>query len=233
MDDKNNGRVFVAGGSGLVGTSLIKSLKAYKNVVQIGRKIPLNSNPSWEHVVTGDLGSVDLQHQASNTSSNSPSLGFICLGTTKKQAGSNAGLWYVDHDLVVHLAQQMHLAGVKHIGIVSSYGANASSVSHYLRCKGTMEQAVSEIGFDSIVFARPGPLVGEREQPRSDEKAVQAVLKVLNPLMLGPLSKLKPVKSKDVAKALFNKVKSLSRKPHKHAGTTIKYLHYRDIVTGS
>ncbi|MDG2663881.1 oxidoreductase, partial [Vibrio parahaemolyticus] len=52
------------------------------------------------------------------------------------------------------------------------------------------------------VFVRPGPLVGQRQSPRMDEKLVQTLFKVIRPLMLGKLSNFLPIRAEDVAKAM-------------------------------
>ncbi|UUM31838.1 oxidoreductase [Vibrio japonicus] len=131
-----------------------------------------------------------------------PEYGFISLGTTKKQAGSNQALEKVDFELVSRVAQQMKVIGVKKLCVVSSLGASAHSPSHYLRCKGKMELALEQMGFDKLVFVRPGPLVGIRDNPRSDEQMVQSVLSVLKPLMIGSLANFIPIHASDVAKAM-------------------------------
>ncbi|MCM0147512.1 NAD(P)H-binding protein [Photobacterium galatheae] len=133
-----------------------------------------------------------------------PELGFICLGTTKKKAGGKAGLKAVDVELVKSVARSMQQLGVKHLIVISSLGASPYSPSFYLRCKAEMEQALSEFGFSHCVFVRPGPLTGEREQPRQDEILTQKVLEVLQPLLIGPLSQLSPIPAEDVARAMFN-----------------------------
>jgi hypothetical protein len=66
-----------------------------------------------------------------------------------------------------------------------------------------MEMAIERMGFEQVVFVRPGPLVGLREQPRTDERIIQATFKVLRPLMLGPLAKLIPIKAEHVSKAML------------------------------
>ena len=96
----------------------------------------------------------------------------------------------------------MKVLGVTHLAVVSSYGASVRSLSHYLRCKGKMEMAIERLGFEHITFVRPGPLVGLRDTPRTDEAIVQVVLKSLRPLMFGKLAKLIPIQASEVAKAM-------------------------------
>ena len=102
----------------------------------------------------------DLQVTSWDDTNATPKLGVICLGTTKKKAGSKEALRKVDVELVSQVAQSMKFLGVQRVAVVSSYGASPDSYSHYLRCKGQMEQNLKRIGFKQLFIARPGPLVG-------------------------------------------------------------------------
>lgn len=190
----------VAGATGLIGTELIKQMLEEDPVTRIyalsRRELP------FFHPKLEVLQNKQLQVQEWDTDKPSPKYGFICLGTTIKQAGSKQELERVDYELVCDVAQTMKVVGVTHLAVVSSYGASVRSLSHYLRCKGKMEMAIERLGFEHITFVRPGPLVGLRDTPRTDEAIVQVVLKSLRPLMFGKLAKLIPIQASEVAKAM-------------------------------
>ncbi|KPH28173.1 nucleoside-diphosphate sugar epimerase [Vibrio coralliilyticus] len=190
----------VAGATGLIGTELIKQMLEEDPVTRIyalsRRELP------FFHPKLEVLQNKQLQVQKWDADKPSPKYGFICLGTTIKQAGSKQGLERVDYELVCDVAQTMKVLGVTHLAVVSSYGASVRSLSHYLRCKGKMEMAIERMGFEHITFVRPGPLVGLRDTPRTDEAIVQVVLKSLRPLMFGKLAKLIPIQASEVAKAM-------------------------------
>lgn len=192
--------VIAAGCTGLIGNELIKQLLDQDPVTRIyalsRRELP------FFHSKLNVIQHPQLQVQQWQEDDPRPEYGFICLGTTLKQAGSKQALEKVDFELVCDVAQEMKLLGVKRLAVVSSYGASAHSLSHYLRCKGRMELAIERLGFEKIVFARPGPLKGLREQPRRDEIVVQTMASVLKPLMLGPLATFIPIDAADVAKAM-------------------------------
>ncbi|BDU37407.1 NAD(P)H-binding protein [Vibrio nigripulchritudo] len=191
----------VAGGSGLVGHELMMLLlkeDAISQVHSLGRRpINLSHSKLKEHI------HVDLAITNWDDETPSPELGFICLGTTLKQAGSKEKLAQIDVDLVCNVAQEMKLVGVKKLAVVSSYGAGPESFSHYLKCKGKMETAVSKMGFEQVVFVRPGPLKGERVTPRTNELVTESLLKVLSPLLIGKLHNFKPIDAKDVAQSML------------------------------
>ena len=52
--------------------------------------------------------------------------------------------------------------------VISAVGANKSSLNFYLKTKGIMEEEVRKIGFKTILFARPGHLLGPRDKSRVD-----------------------------------------------------------------
>jgi uncharacterized protein YbjT (DUF2867 family) len=132
---------------------------------------------------------------------------FIALGTTIKVAGSQAAFRAVDFDAVVAVAKAAKAAGATRLGVVSAMGAKARSSVFYNRVKGDMEDALSGLGFDTLVFARPSLLIGDRAalgQPvRSGEEAGEKVARCLGPLIP---ANYRPISVKCVAKALLKSV---------------------------
>ena len=51
---------------------------------------------------------------------------------------------------------------------------------------------------------RPSFLIGNRKEKRFGEKVGIFLFKLLSPLFLGPLKKMKPIQSKKVAQAMIN-----------------------------
>ncbi len=193
--------VIVAGATGLIGNQLIQQMlneRAIDKIYALSRS-PLN----FESLKLETILDPRLRVLEWNAQKPKPTKGYICLGTTKKQAGSNQALEDIDFQLVCEVANSMKLLGVKHLCVVSSYGANARSRSHYLRCKGRMESALEKMQFEHITFMRPGPLSGQRIIPRKDEVIVQAILKIVRPLMLGPLARLVPIPANMVATTML------------------------------
>lgn len=203
----DNSVVMIAGGTGLIGSHAINLMldeAAVSRIYALGRR-PLTFEHGNADKIT-NLVNQDLQVNEWNEALPTPTLGLICLGTTIKQAGSKEALEKVDFELVCHAAQTMQLLGVQRLAVVSSYGADPQSPSHYLRCKGHMEQTLTRMGFEQLLILRPGPLVGVRNIPRTDEKWLQSILKVARPLMFGKLKSLIPIQASDVAKAALFKL---------------------------
>ena len=203
MDNFGDGaNVIIAGASGLVGGELLNQLLLHPSVRTVYALVrsPLDNN----HTKLKQIQDAKLRVNRWDDSQPFPELGFICLGTTLKQAGSKQALAQVDFELVCQVAQTMKRLGVKRIGVVSSYGAKADSFSHYLRCKGKVEQEILGMGFDRVVFVRPGPLAGKRVRPRKDEVIIGKILSLIDPLLIGPLTNFKPIQARQVACALLH-----------------------------
>jgi uncharacterized protein YbjT (DUF2867 family) len=132
---------------------------------------------------------------------------FIALGTTIAVAGSQAAFRAVDLDAVLALARAARAAGVRRLGVVSAMGADAKSQVFYNRVKGEMELAVSALGFDTVVIARPSLLDGERDalgQPtRRGEQFALKVMRLLKPLIP---HNYRAISDTQVAKALVEAV---------------------------
>jgi uncharacterized protein YbjT (DUF2867 family) len=134
---------------------------------------------------------------------------FIALGTTISVAGSQAAFRAVDLDAVLALARAARAAGVRRLGVVSAMGADAKSKVFYNRVKGEMEQAVSALGFDTVVIARPSLLDGERvalgQPTRRGEQLALKVMRLLKPLIP---SNYRAISDTHVAKALVEAVQA-------------------------
>ena len=88
---------------------------------------------------------------------------ICCLGTTIKVAGSQLAFKHVDLELVSHFAKAAKRAGVTCLVMVSAAGASEASRFFYSRVKAMAEHAVEQLGFDSLVIARPSLLLGDRD----------------------------------------------------------------------
>jgi uncharacterized protein YbjT (DUF2867 family) len=140
---------------------------------------------------------------------------YIALGTTIKVAGSQQAFRAVDFDAVLAVAKAARAAGAKRLGVVSAMGANPRSGIFYNRVKGEMEDAVSALGYTSVVLARPSFLLGDREslgQPgRSGEGFALTLTRWLRPVLP---ANYRAVEATQVAKALIHALQ------HATPGTT-------------
>ena len=186
----------IAGATGLTGKHLLEFLLAdarYASVHALVRKAALQPHPKLsEHVI--DFESPSKLPKADDA--------FCCLGTTIRQAGSQAAFRKVDFDYIVNFATAAKTAGVKRFLVVSALGANAKSGVFYNRVKGEMENALKAMNFESLHIFRPSFLLGERAEARAGERLGIKVFSALAPLMIGPARRVRPVEAKTVARAM-------------------------------
>ncbi|WGY46761.1 NAD(P)H-binding protein [Vibrio sp. ABG19] len=194
--------VMIAGASGLVGSHTLDQLLRHAAIDQV---IALTRFPlKVQHDKLSEVISPVLDTKDGVKAAITIQLGIIALGTTLKQAGSKSALELVDYTLVCQVAQRMKEAGVTRLAVVSSYGARPDSMSHYLRCKGRAEQTISQMGFEQVIFVRPGPLLGKRKEIRSSELWLQRFMTFGRYLMLGELKNFIPISAKDVAAVMID-----------------------------
>jgi uncharacterized protein YbjT (DUF2867 family) len=187
--------VWVAGGSGLVGGELVQLLLgdgAFERVIAAGRRpLPLQHEKLRS-------ATVDFADPASFEALDAPDAAFCCLGTTIKKAGSPEAFRGVDHGAVLGFAKAALARGARVFLHVTALGADAGSRALYNRVKGEVEEAVAELGFESVYTFRPSILDGEREESRPLERVGLAVGRALAPL----LGKYRPTRARAVAEAM-------------------------------
>ena len=204
----------IAGATGLVGQEILQLLLAderYSLVHTVGRRAPgIQHSKLMAHI------------SASLTDWTSPAVDdvFIALGTTIKVAGSKAAFKAVDGDAVVALVRAARTAGASRLAVVSAMGASPTSSVFYNQVKGEMENAVSQLGFDVLVIARPSLLAGRRDalgQPeRIAEKLSLVAFKWLKPLIP---NNYRSIDARCVAQALVDKLNT-----KRNAGEKAKHV---------
>ena len=195
----------VLGATGLVGKTLVEQLcrdHRYQTVTCLLRKplpkgfftVNANNADKVQPIVVDFENLEDYQGYFGSQHI------YVCLGTTIKKAGSKSAFRKVDFEYV-HIAAQLARAqrAVSFVWI-SAVGANAKSNNFYLRVKGELENAIFAMsGLDNACAVRPSLLLGEREEMRPAEKLAGVLSPFLSPLLVGRLSKYKPIEAADVA----------------------------------
>jgi uncharacterized protein YbjT (DUF2867 family) len=192
----------IAGASGLVGRHCLELLLAaddrYAHVISIGRRELPIQHPRLEQRI------VDFDHLDKERLSLIADDVYCCLGTTIRQAGSEAAFYKVDYTYVVKLAALLASNFASQLLVVSAMGADDSSRFFYNRVKGEMEEAVKQTPFRAIHLFRPSLLLGNRPRPRLGERLAAVVLAVVKPLLVGPLRPYRPIQAKAVAQAMLD-----------------------------
>lgn len=110
-----------------------------------------------------------------------------CIGSTLKDAGSKEERYRIDHDFVLAMAKNCKLGGLtRHFHLVSSSGANSSSMFSYLKLKGDVERDLIELGFPGLSIYRPTLLRDtKRKEQRFWEDAANLLITPVNWLIPG------------------------------------------------
>ena len=101
------------------------------------------------------------------------------------------------------IAQIAKSNSVNSFVFISSGYADPKSSGDYLKFKGEVEEELKRLNFPKLGIMRPSFLLGDRKEKRVGEKIGIFVFKLLSPLFLGPLKKMKPIHSATVAKAMI------------------------------
>jgi|TARA_B100001540_G_scaffold112659_1_gene101006 uncharacterized protein YbjT (DUF2867 family) len=129
---------------------------------------------------------------------------FFCIGTTKKNSPDKNEYKRIERDMPLEIAEIAKANSVNSFIYVSSGFADPKNSGAYLRYKGEVEEELKKLNFSKLGIMRPSFLMGNRKEKRYGEKIGIFLFKLLSPLFLGPLKKMKPIKAEEVAKAMIN-----------------------------
>ncbi len=199
----------VFGGTGLVGSQVIEILLKddyYTKVISMGRtSLGIQHKKLKENIINFDeLNKVNIETNVDHV--------FLCLGTTMAKAGSKANFYKIDYTYTVEAARWAKMNGAKKIGIVSAIGASVSSWIYYSKVKGETERDLISLDFESTIIIRPSLLIGDRKEYRRGEIMAERMSQYFGFLYIGPMSKYKPVRAKNVAFRLIENTKTTSNK---------------------
>ena len=152
---------------------------------------------------------------------------FCCLGTTIKQAGSEAEFRKVDYTYVVELARLALRHRASQFLVVTAVGADPRSRVLYSRVKGEVEEAVRRLQFDGVHIFRPSLLLGGRSQTRPLELLAQIVSPLVSWTMLGRLGRYRSIKAARVARAMVRVARDAERGVHVYESNQIRRLGAR------
>ena len=128
---------------------------------------------------------------------------FFCIGTTKKNSPDKNEYKRIELELPKQVAQIAKSNLINSFVFVSSGYADPKSSGDYLKFKGLVEEDLIRLNFPKLGIMRPSFLLGARQEKRVGEKIGIFIFKLLSPLFLGPLKKMKPIHSATVAKAMI------------------------------
>ena len=190
----------VIGSTGATGREVVKQLASsdhFETVFAISRREfdykPENGAAKIKQLIVKDITSLDQDVKADHA--------FYCFGTTRGQAGSGEAFEKLELSTAENFIKLMAKSGVKHVGVVSSTGANESSFFLYPQVKGKIERMFREAAIENnmkLRIYRPGYLECKRENPRFAETLFAWVTPIGNWFCPQTFS----IKTSDLAKAM-------------------------------
>ena len=190
----------VFGSTGLVGGHLLDQLIKNENYnkIKLFVRSEIIINDLKVEIVKTDFNNME-KHKEEMTGDHC----YFCIGTTKQNSPDKDEYRRVELDLPKQIAQITKSNSVNSFVFVSSGYADPNSSGDYLKFKGLVEEDLIRLNFPKLGIMRPSFLLGARQEKRVGEKIGIFIFKLLSPLFLGPLKKMKPIHSATVAKAMI------------------------------
>ncbi len=190
----------VFGSSGLIGGHLLNQLiknDNYNKIKLFVRSELIINEPKVEIIKT-DFNNLD-DYKKDITGDDC----FFCIGTTRKNSPDKNEYQKVELEIPKKIAQLAKSNSVNSFIFISSIYANPKNSGDYVKFKGLVEEELKKLNFSNLGILRPSFLMGDRKENRVGEKIGILTFRLLSPLLLGPLKKMRPINSEKVAKAMI------------------------------
>jgi len=221
MAEGDPGIALLAGASGFVGHFVLDTLL---DAPDVARVFAITRRPlGGEHPRLANR-IVQFDRIESQLKGLACDFAVCCLGTTRRQAGSEQAFRQVDVDYVLAFARAAKEARAQRFVVVSSAGADPNSKNFYLRTKGEMEMALANLGFASLDVLQPGPLLGWRGEMRPLELAAGIAMPLVNLFLTGARESYRGISARTVAAAAVGVTRSGRRGMQRYTYTAIEAL---------
>lgn len=214
-------KAILLGASGSIGSHLLQQLldsDQYSQVLILVRKTPGLHHPKLKELILNFDELSKYSHELRGD------VVFCCLGTTKSKTPDKKEYRKIDYQYPLDVAWIAQTNGAESYHLVSSIGANKDSSVFYSRTKGEVERDLKAVPFKNIHIYRPSALDGERKEKRIAETILNAVMKVINPLLSGKFKKYRSIKTSTVARAMLRQSLSDEKDIFIHESDQIQQL---------
>lgn len=174
-------KILLVGSTGLVGQAVLSLALVHPNISQV---IALTRTPllMLEHPrLINPI--VDFEHLPKDASWWMVDAVICTLGTTIKKAGNQEAFRKVDFNYPLTVATCAKNHGATAYALNSAAGANPDSRIFYLKTKGELEHALTQLDYPSLSMIRPALIDGNRAEFRLGEKLSLSLCKLINPLL--------------------------------------------------
>ena len=188
------------GASGLVGSHVLSQLISNNNYSKIKLFVRSSidiSDPKIEIIQT-DFNNLE-NHREDIKGDDC----FFVLVQQKKNSPDKNEYQRIELNIPKQVAQIAKSNNIKSYFFISSGYANSKSSGDYLKYKGLVEEEILNLGFSKTGILRPSFILGNRKEFRLGEKIGIIIFKLLNPLFVGPLRKMRSIHSETIAIAMI------------------------------
>ena len=201
--------ILVVGASGLVGSNILEHLEKEDSKITLLLRRRLEDKAHLKQIIAefNNIDNLDeIQPIDEVYIAIGKKLSLVELLYLKKRKREQFEL--IDFDYIKNIALFAKKLGAKSLGLISAVGANENSRNIYLSVKGKIEKEIISMGFEKIVIAQPGHLLGKRQH--EDSKFLiyvfEKITNILGYIMIGPLKKFRNIDASLVAKSLISKM---------------------------
>ena len=190
----------VFGSTGLIGGHLISQLikNDYYNKIKLFVRSEIVIYEPKIEIIKTDFN--DLKNHIEDIKGDDC---FFCIGTTKQNSPDKNDYQKIELEIPKKIAKIAKINSVNSFIFISSIYANPKSSGDYVKFKGLVEEELKKLNFSNLGILRPSFLMGDRKENRAGEKIGILTFRLLSPLLLGPIKKMKPINSEKVAKAMI------------------------------
>lgn len=194
-------RLLLLGATGAVGSEVLRLALQHPDVAQViaptRRRLPTESIPKSSGQLINPL--TDFSDVTQACGGHRLDAVVCALGTTIRQAGSQAAFAAVDRDLPIALGREAQRLGARSMALNSSLGASPSG-NFYLRTKHQAEEGLRQLGFASFTVVRPSLIDARRIDVRPGEQVGLWASRLLRPVIP---RRYRPVPAASIAACLL------------------------------
>jgi uncharacterized protein YbjT (DUF2867 family) len=191
-------QLLLLGATGAVGSQVLQLALADPRIRRViaPTRTPLAPHPKLENPLP------DFSRLPANAAWWQVDAVICALGSTLKQAGTQAAFAAVDRDLPLTIAALARACGATRFALNSSLGADING-NFYLRTKAEAEAGIRKLAYPYYTIVRPSLIDTARRQSRPAETAGLWLARLLRPLLP---ARYRAVKAAWIARALLEGV---------------------------
>ncbi len=190
----------ILGATGLTGGILLSALlkdDRYHKIKLFSRKTVGISHPKIEEHL---INMLQLKIVADDFKGNEV---FCCIGTTNSKTPDKGLYGTIDYGIPVTAGQLCIQNGIETFIVISALGADPESRVFYNRIKGEMEETILTMEIPKTHILQPSLISGKRDEKRTGEYLFKQLMKVINPILVGPLEKYRSIRPEIIVSAMI------------------------------